>query len=197
MVFPLRFTSLESLCSVPNMQLRLTSAYIIPSSSWCLFCTQCEQHYLASVWDLQARQKIYICPTNSAFAVACCHPHTQSSRGILFSLSYSLIKNKELLQIVTGLEKLGSVSARLDHSLAYKTLFTAQFWELTFPIWAHEQSDFLQGEEYFGGLPPLHTPGDRQLITEMEYNDALLIQVWEQWVSKKQITECRSRHTRC
>lgn len=62
-------------------------------------------------------------------------------------------KDKEHLQIVTGLEKLGSVSAHLDHSLADEILFTAQYWELTSTSWVHDPSTSCREKSILGICP--------------------------------------------
>lgn len=103
MVCPLSFTSLESLCSVPNMQLPLTSAYIIPSSSWCYFPIDVYFAYNVSSIVLllfetcQPESRCTFAPQiMSLLLPVVIHKHL-SSRGILFSLSYQPHKKQQAL----------------------------------------------------------------------------------------------------
>lgn len=94
MVCTLSFASFESLCSVPNIQLPLTSAYIIPSSGWCYFPR--DVYFALNVSSI-ALLLFETCKPDSRSTFASqkislllpvvIHKHL-SSRSILFRLSY-------------------------------------------------------------------------------------------------------------
>lgn len=103
MVCPLSFTSFESLCSVPNIQSPLTSAWIVPSSSPCSFPKDVYfAHNLSSIALLlfetckPGSRSTFASQIVSFLLPVVIHKHL-SSRGILFSLSYQPHKQTQAL----------------------------------------------------------------------------------------------------